>query len=275
MTKLIKYKDLAPLPCESRWFAPYRILPGVTAIFEPHHFQEVASFLIEGEEKALLFDSGMGIGNIKALVETLTDKPITLVNSHSHFDHVGGNWQFEKTHLLNVPEKLKLLETGYTLPPDDENRSEEALSLTGERWFDLKTFCVRPCRVEPINDGDIFDLGGRKLRVIATPGHSCDGIMLADDENKILFTGDTVYPAPLYAFLEGKEQVPVYAATIEKLSEIYGDYTLCCSHNDPLWEGSALHDISEAFKLVLAGKAEGREESGHKDYDFGQFKIII
>ena len=185
MAKLIRYRELQPLPCESRWFVPYRILPGVTAIFEPCHFQEVASFLIEGSRCALLFDSGMGLGNIKAVVDALTNKPVTLVNSHSHFDHVGGNWQFGETHLLNVPEAVRKLENGFSLPEDDENRSPEALHLSCRPWFDLARFCVRPCRVVPIQEGDRFDLGGRTLRVLATPGHSRDGIMLADDANRI------------------------------------------------------------------------------------------
>lgn len=68
---------------ESRWFTVWQIAPNVKAIFEPHHFQEVISYLIEGETGAVLFDSGMGIGNMRALVESLTDKPITLVCSHA------------------------------------------------------------------------------------------------------------------------------------------------------------------------------------------------
>ena len=99
MSKLTKFSDLKKIPCESSWFEPYKVAEGVTAIYEPHHFQEVISYLIEGEEKALLLDSGMGLGNIKAVVEFLTDKPIILVNSHSHFDHVGDNWRFPETHL--------------------------------------------------------------------------------------------------------------------------------------------------------------------------------
>lgn len=275
MAKLIRYRELQPLPCESRWFVPYRILPGVTAIFEPCHFQEVASFLIEGSRCALLFDSGMGLGNIKAVVDALTNKPVTLVNSHSHFDHVGGNWQFGETHLLNVPEAVRKLENGFSLPEDDENRSPEALHLSCRPWFDLARFCVRPCRVVPIQEGDRFDLGGRTLRVLATPGHSRDGIMLADDANRILFTGDTVYPAPLYAFLEGPEQIPAYAATVSKLAEDYASYQLCCSHNNPLWDGAALCEIAEAFRAVLSGQAVGQPDGGHTRYPFGDFAIVV
>ncbi len=275
MAKLTKFSDMTPLSCESPWFKVYRIAPHVTAIFEPYHFQEVISYLIEGDESALLFDSGMGIGDMKAVVSALTDKPVVLVNSHSHFDHVGGNWQFGTAHLLDVPEAISLLENGFALPADDENRKAESLSYPGEAWFDLNDLCVRPCHVVAIHDGDIFDLGGRTLRVIATPGHSKDGIMLADDKNRLLFTGDTVYPAPLYAFLEGEDQIPVYAETIKSLARQFSSYTLCCSHNNPVWDGSALSEISDAFQNVLAGNAKGVAQDGHTSYAFGGFSIVI
>lgn len=275
MAKLTKFSDLTPLHCESPWFTIYRVAPHVTAIFEPYHFQEVISYLIEGDECVLLFDSGMGIGDIKAVVSSLTEKPVILVNSHSHFDHVGGNWQFGTTHLLHVPEAIALLEKGFALPPDDENRQPASLSYPGEIWFDLNDLCVRPCRVAAIHDGNIFDLGGRRLRVIATPGHSKDGIMLADDENRLLFTGDTVYPAPLYAFLEGADHIPVYADTVKALSRQFSSYTLCCSHNNPVWEGQALLEISDAFQNVLAGNAKGIAQNGHTSYAFGDFSIVI
>lgn len=277
MSKLTRFSELEPLPAESSWFRPYRIFPGVTAIYEPYHFQEVISYLIEGEDRALLLDSGMGFGSMKAMVEFLTDKPVTLVNSHSHFDHVGSNWQFPETHLLDVPDCIEKLETGLNFQADDANRQPEALWYKGKPWFDLATWTTRPsCPVKPIHDGDVFDLGGRRLRVIATPGHSRDSIMLSDDANKLLFTGDTVYPAPLYAYIESPAMVPVYARTMERLAGKYSGYTLICSHNNPVWEGSALTEIAGAFRTVLAGKGENCKKEGDQlIYPFGDFSIVL
>lgn len=281
MSKLTRFSQLTPLPAESSWFRPYRLFPGVTAIFEPFHFQEVMSYLIEGEDRALLLDSGMGFGNIKATVEALTDKPITLVNSHSHFDHVGDNWRFPETHLLDLPEYIRRLEAGQCFQADNENRKPEALWYPGPVWFDLKTWVTKPsCPVVPIQEGHVFDLGRRRLRVIATPGHTRDSIMLSDDENKLLFTGDTVYPAPLYAYIEGPEMIPIYAQTMERLAREYSEYTLLCSHNDPIWEGAALGEIARAFQAVLSGKA-GAAEADPKTsgdnivYPFGDFSIVL
>ena len=77
------------------WFEVYEIVPGVLAIYEPGQFEEVISYLIIGSERALLFDSGLGIGDMRELVRELTDQEVVLLNSHTHYDHVGGNHAFD------------------------------------------------------------------------------------------------------------------------------------------------------------------------------------
>jgi glyoxylase-like metal-dependent hydrolase (beta-lactamase superfamily II) len=78
----------------SPWFEIYLIAEDTYAILEPNHFEEVVSYLILGRKRALLFDTGMGIGNIEAEVGRLTGLPIIVVNSHFHYDHIGGNHLF-------------------------------------------------------------------------------------------------------------------------------------------------------------------------------------
>lgn len=279
MSRLTHFSELKPIPCESRWFVPYRVADGVTAIAEPYHFQEVISYLIEGQDRALLLDSGMGLGNMKAMVDYLTEKPVTLVNSHSHFDHVGDNWRFPETHLLNLPEYVSRLERGNVFQPDAYNRLPGALHFDGEVWFDLRTWHTKPCRVIPIEDGHRFDLGERTLRVVSTPGHTRDSICLADDENRLLFTGDTIYPAPMYAYIEGLEMIPVYQATVSKLAGDFSGYTLLCSHNNPVWEGSALNDIDRAFQDILNGRVKGtcdlKTAGDNISYSFGDFGLVL
>ena len=77
------------------WFEVYRVQPDVYAIYEPGQFEEVVSYLIVGAERTLLFDTGLGIGDIAAVVAPLTTLPVVVLNSHSHYDHIGGNHQFE------------------------------------------------------------------------------------------------------------------------------------------------------------------------------------
>src|SRR6184192_567266 len=89
-----EYETLLRMPVNDPWFEVYRVAPDVYAIYEPHQAEETISYLIVGTKQALLFDTGMGIGNIKAVAARLTSRPIVVLNSHTHNDHVGGNWQF-------------------------------------------------------------------------------------------------------------------------------------------------------------------------------------
>ena len=97
-----EWKKFKPIPTKSNWFEAYQITPTIQAIYEPGQFEEVISYLIIGEEKALLWDTGTGIGDMKKLVGELTDLEIIVLNSHSHYDHVGGNYQFETIYGLNT-----------------------------------------------------------------------------------------------------------------------------------------------------------------------------
>ena len=73
----------------STWFVVYVVDPGVFAITEPYQFQEVISYLILGTDRGLLFDTGLGIGNIRKVVDQLTDLDVVVLNSHTHYDHIG------------------------------------------------------------------------------------------------------------------------------------------------------------------------------------------
>src|ERR1700757_2255701 len=90
-----EYKSLERIQISDPWFEVYKIAPDTFAIYEPHQSEEVISYLILGHNKALLFDTGMGISDIHAVVTELTKLPIIVLNSHTHNDHVSGNWQFD------------------------------------------------------------------------------------------------------------------------------------------------------------------------------------
>jgi glyoxylase-like metal-dependent hydrolase (beta-lactamase superfamily II) len=95
------------------WFEVYRADPGVNAICEPHQWEEIISWLIVGTQQALLFDTGMGMYDIRAVATSLTHLPIEVLNSHTHHDHVGENWRFAKVFGTDDPFR-KRDEAGYT-----------------------------------------------------------------------------------------------------------------------------------------------------------------
>ena len=97
----------------------------------------------------------------------------------------------------------------------------------------------------------------------------------APDADRLLFTGDTVYPGPLYAHLSGEHGAEVYRRTLEKLAPEFGSYTLLCSHNSPVMEGAALAEMAEAFSAVERGDVSGYEYMRHRRYDFDGFSIVM
>src|SRR6266700_5966665 len=96
------YRALERVAVPDQWFEVYRIRPGVFAIYEPHQQEEVISYLVLGTKKAVLFDTGMGISDIKKLVEHLTPLPVSVLNSHTHNDHVGDNWRFSDIYGMDT-----------------------------------------------------------------------------------------------------------------------------------------------------------------------------
>ncbi len=263
------------LAADQGWFGVYRVAPGVTAIYEPGQFDEVISYLITGTERALLFDTGLGIGDIGALVDALTALPVTVVNSHTHYDHVGGNHQFSD---------VRGTATDYTRANSAGAPNSRVGEFVGEGWiwkptppgFDPATYQTRPFTIAgTIADGDTIALGGRTLEVLLTPGHAPDALCLFDRENRMLFTGDTFYPAPLYAHLEGSD-LYAYAESARRLEALAGqvDHVLS-AHNEPLVGPEYLTRMAAAFETILAGKGEYGVTDGNREYRFEGFSVIV
>ena len=97
-----EFKNWVRVPIADPWFEVYIISAGVYAIYEPHQSEETISYLIVGHDKAILFDTGMGIRDIKQVVNYVTRVPVIVLNSHTHEDHVGGNWQFDTVLGMDV-----------------------------------------------------------------------------------------------------------------------------------------------------------------------------
>ena len=119
-----------------------------------------------------------------------------------------------------------------------------------------------------MEDGQIIDLGGRKLEVMYTPGHSASSIMLIDEADGILFTGDTWYPGPLYAFLEDFS-LPDYVRSMRRAEQVIRDRNiqwLFCSHNQILPGTELFFETADFLEDVLAGKVTYTVKDGMKKY---------
>lgn len=146
-------------------------------------------FLLEGDDKALLIDTGIGVFDIPSCIRRYTDKPLIVALTHGHLDHAGGNSWFEEVYLHEDDFEMarnnsKEMRTGYVM--DMMAKSQGLYSLTEENVIDGPY----DTRLLPINEGDVISLGNRDVVVYETPGHTLGSVCFLDVKERILFSGD-------------------------------------------------------------------------------------
>jgi glyoxylase-like metal-dependent hydrolase (beta-lactamase superfamily II) len=258
-----EYKSLRQVLPDDPWFEVYKVAPGVFAIYEPHQAEEVISYLIVGHNQAVLFDTGMGIGDIRRVTARLTSRPVVVLNSHTHDDHVGGNWQFTFVYGMDT----EFTRTNAKGSREDAQAEIAPDQLCGDlpKGFNPKTYATKPWRISrSIHDGFKINLGGRTLEVLATPGHTPDAVSLLDRENGLLFTGDTYYPAPIWLF-RPETDLDAYVDSIKRLAAFSPELKLVLgAHNIPMAEPSVLPRLVTAIESVRAGKVPPQKNDGEK-----------
>jgi len=232
-----------------------------------------------GKRKAVLIDSGLGIGNVKKLAEEFTRLPITIVNTHSHYDHVAQNYMFSEVAIFDTPSARQVAKNGYSKTDMFHLLADGMLHKPLPGDFDPENYHVPPFNVTWwLKNGDVMDLGDRKLEVMHTPGHSSDSICLLDRNAKLLWTGDTFYTGALYLHLPGSD-LDAFISSYEKLIAVYPLYEkLMPSHNEPSVDKAILKEVLEATKDIKAGKGEYTEDiekaTKLRRYDYTLFSII-
>jgi glyoxylase-like metal-dependent hydrolase (beta-lactamase superfamily II) len=288
-------------PFRTAWFEVSKMEAGVYLVSEPGH---VNSWLIEGSRSAVLFDTGLGVANIRKVAEEITPHKLLVVNSHYHFDHSGGNRFFDEfaihragAELVSKPSPPELAEgyMAYTkrlLDAWGPYREADDLyfhMLTAERMirdlpegFDPDRYQVVPTiPTRLLDEGDVLDLGGRKLQVLHTPGHSPDCICLLDEGNGLLFGGDTINTGPIYAQMEDSD-LEKFARSTARLAQMADGYRrVFVCHFLRFDEPSALvKEIAAGFQALLSGEAFIRDNvdcfnQPVKEACFEHFSVFI
>lgn len=208
------------------WFDVTKIESGVWRISD-HGEDNI--YLVEGKDSALLIDSGIGAVNLVALLKQLTKLPIIVVNTHGHPDHVGSNNQFNRAYAH--PDEIEMIQY-FTAPETHQTMLQYMVHIAIND--SLKFTDTLTSVLHPVAEGHVFDLGGKRIEVIHTPGHTQGSICLLDREDKLLFTGDHVKKE---AWLHTDEALPltVYLSSLRKLDVRKKEFIkLLSGHDDPL-----------------------------------------
>ncbi len=201
--------------------------------------QGVRFFLLTGSEKALLIDSGMNVHNAKDIAESLTELPVSLMNTHSDRDHIGSNSQFEHFY-MHPAEEAHYRETGGT----------------GE--------------LIPVMDGDILDLGNRKLKIIDLPGHTPGSIAVLDTASRVLISGDPIQENGRIFMFGNHRNMSSYIKSLERLEQFSGEF-------DEIWPSHAAIPVSPDLIHKLRDGAAGICEGKYTGVDIEMFgkKVVL
>jgi glyoxylase-like metal-dependent hydrolase (beta-lactamase superfamily II) len=157
------------------WFEVYEIAPNLFVFYESRHFEQTIANLVIGREKAALIDTGCGIGSLRPAVEAVTDKPVIVINTHTHPDHLGGNREFEEIAMFDHRLSHRVAEQGVPNQiMQTEILAENLVIKPWPRGFDPSGFALPPFNVSHwLEDGDRINLGDRDLEVLPYARRSC------------------------------------------------------------------------------------------------------
>lgn len=278
-----RWCDLLPRPANaalprvkvsSEWFEVYQAALGVFALVEPQQFQEAISYLIVGRERALLFDSGIGLLPIRPVVEELTKLPIEVLNSHTHFDHVGGNAEFERVLALDTPYTRANM-VGFPSAHLKGEVEPTSFCKGAPPGAPVATFHTRAWKAaRTVGDREKIDLGGRVLEVLRIPGHTPDSVALFDREQGLLWTGDSYYESTIWLFAP-ETDLAAYEASMARLAALPGVKQLLPAHNTASADPRRLGQVRDAIREVRASPQKGRVDSEDRlIFDFDGFSIL-
>lgn len=210
-------------------------------------------YLVDGTEKAAVIDTGTGFGHLKKVIEALTEHPYFVLNTHGHLDHVGGNSDFEEVYISE--KDFFMIEPEYVSKEKDRflAKAKAEPGFYGEGY--LKE-CWNPGTPapKPLLEHQIFDLGGRTLEVLYTPGHTPGSVVFLDRENRLLFAGDSVVSTPILIFDTYSSSVQEFRDGLKRLDQEDFELIFPGHFLRPVGK-KVLHDLIACAERILDGTA--------------------
>lgn len=250
------------------WFTTEKIDEDTYIISEYRHWEETHCYLLVGSERCLLIDTGLGICNIFEEVSSLTDKHVTAVATHIHWDHIGGHKYFPDFYAHG--EELEWLDGKFPLTIEtiremvcDRCELPENYDVSAYEFFQGK-----PAKI--LSDGDEIDIGGRVITVIHTPGHSPGHMCFWEKERGYLFTGDLVYLDTLLAYYPSTDP-EAYLKSLEKIAELPAERIFPAHHSIDI-KSDIITEMRDEFRKL---KSDGKLHHGSGTFDFRSWAVWL
>lgn len=215
-------------------------------------------YLLTGKNKALLFDTGLGLSPILPTIREITQLPLVVCLSHWHFDHSGGAHEFDSLIAWKSKRMMVASRNGVSSKTVRTQAGQTFLDSLEARAFQTKGFH----QVQLVSHEQVIDLGGYKLKLLHTPGHTKDSICLHESDQGWLFSGDTIYPGPIYLQFDDSD-VEDYENSIKRLLNLR-IATIYPGHNIVQTDSGLLHEVS----AMLA-------KGSHASEEFSELRFVL
>jgi glyoxylase-like metal-dependent hydrolase (beta-lactamase superfamily II) len=220
---LIRNEDGSLTPMDVPYFKSTLVAPGTWQILSDGDY----SYLVEGDEEALVIDSGYGAGNIREYCQGLTSKPVrNIANTHDHFDHTANNGYFERAYM------------------SAETKKKATLPFPSFQGIEFP----RDYPVEVIGDGYRIQLGNRELEAFEIPNHASGSLAFLDRRERILFSGDEIMPMGIRLNCS----VARFEENMRKIAARRGEYDRLCA-GFGVFEASYVDEFLANARYILAG----------------------
>lgn len=250
------------------WFTIDKIDVHTYGISEYRHWEETHCYLLNGKERSLLIDTGLGICNISEVIEKLTDKPVTAVATHIHWDHIGGHRYYPDFYAHEA--ELTWLNGDFPQPLEAiQKYVTDRCDLPD--GYDVNTyefFQGVPTRV--LHGGECIDLGERSIDVLHTPGHAPGHMCFWEKEKGYLYTGDLVYKGTLTAWFPSTDP-QAYLQSLEKIAKLPVKQVFPGHHSLRI-QPEIIIRMRDAFRQL---KTNGQLHHGCGVQDYGDWAVQL
>lgn len=250
------------------WFTIDRVDKDSYIVSEYRHWEETHCYLLNGTERSLLIDTGLGICNISEVIEKLTDKPVIAIATHIHWDHIGGHKYYPDFYAHEA--ELQWLNGGFPQPLEKikEYVTDRCDLPDGYDVNTYELFQGTPAKV--LHGGESIDIGGRRIEVLHTPGHSPGHMCFWEKEKGYLYTGDLVYQDMLTAWFPSTDPY-AYLQSLEKIAGLPAKRVFPAHHSLDI-QPEILIRMRDAFRQL---HADGRLRHGSGIVRYGDWAVWL